>query len=370
MSRLNHCLTGVRVLDVSSYLPGPFASLILADFGADVLKVEPPQGDAMRGLGPRGPDGTPLFHAALNAGKTIRRLDLKSPAGKAEFLALAREADVLLEGFRPGVMQRLGLDHARLQSTNPGLISCSISGYGAQGELARVAGHDGNYLALAGVLHRNGVPPRFFDPPIADMSSGLFAVIAILGALQARQLDGLGCHVDLGIADVAMPLQLFQLAALAGPETVPHPGATYLNGGAAYYNVYATRDSHHVMLGAVEPKFWRAFCDAARRPAWIDRQNDPLPQTALIGDLAAYFASLTRRDCETRFASGDCCVSPVLDLAEAVATPHHADRGLVRHADQGWQALFPARVDNKAPALRPAAVELEVTGWACVSSQA
>src|SRR5689334_16500163 len=146
MSRLNQCLAGVRVLDVSSYLPGPFASLILADFGAEVLKVEAPQGDPMRGLGPRGPDGTPLFHAALNAGKAIRRLDLKSPEGKAEFLALAREADVLLEGFRPGVMQRLGLDHATLRAKNPELIFCSISGYGAQGEQAQVAGHDGNYL--------------------------------------------------------------------------------------------------------------------------------------------------------------------------------------------------------------------------------
>lgn len=370
MSRLNHCLTDVRVLDVSSFLPGPFASLILADFGADVLKVEPPQGDAMRGLGPRGPDGKSLFHAALNAGKTIRRLDLKPPEGKAEFLALAGEADVLLEGFRPGVMQRLRLDDAALRSANPRLIFCSISGYGAHGQLAQVAGHDGNNLALAGVLHRNGVPPRFFDPPIADMTSGLFAAIAILAALQARQRDELACHIDLGIADVAMPLQLFQLAALAGPETVPQPGATYLNGGAAYYHVYASRDAHYVMLGAVEPKFWRAFCQAAGHPAWIDRRDDPLPQTALIGDLAAYFATLTRRDCETRFANGDCCVSPVLDLAEAVATPHHAERGLVRHAAQGWQALFPARVDNKTPALRPAAVESEVTGWACVSSQA
>jgi alpha-methylacyl-CoA racemase len=373
MSRLNRCLAGVRVLDVSAYLPGPFASLLLADFGAEVLKIEPPQGDAMRELGPRGPDGTPLFHAALNAGKTIRRLDLKTPDGKAAFLALARGADVLLEGFRPGVMQRLGLDYATLRAENAGLVFCSINGFGTQGPLAQVAGHDGNYLALAGVMHRNGAPPRFFDPPITDMTSGLFSVIAILGALQARQRDGLGCHIDLGIADVAMPLQAMQLAALDGPGTVPQPETTYLNGGAAYYHVYATRDGGHIMLGAVEPKFWRAFCAAACRPDWIDRQNELLPQTALIRDLTGYFATLSRRGCETRFADADCCVTAVLDLAEAVAAPHHAERGLVRRNECGWQALFPARVDNELPDLRPAAkepaMESEDTGWACASSQ-
>jgi alpha-methylacyl-CoA racemase len=370
MSRLNHSLAGIRVLDVSSYLPGPFASLLLSDFGAEVLKIEPPQGDGMRQLGPRGADGTRLFHGALNAGKTICRLDLKTAGGKAAFLTLAREADVLLEGFRPNVMRRLGLDHATLRATNPGLIFCSISGYGADGPMAQVAGHDGNYLALAGVLHRNGIPPRFFDPPIADMTSGLFAVIAILGALHARQHDGQGCHIDLGIADVAMPLQLFQLAALAGPETVPQPETTYLNGGAAYYRVYETRDARHVILGAVESKFWCAFCEAAGHPDWIPRQIEPLPQTALIGDLAAYFATLTLGDCEMRFESADCCVSAVLGLGEAVATSHHASRGLVRPGPQGWQALFPARIDHEPPALRRAAIESEVMQWACESNQA
>jgi crotonobetainyl-CoA:carnitine CoA-transferase CaiB-like acyl-CoA transferase len=224
MSRLNHCLRGVRVLDLSSYLPGPFASLLLADFGADVLKVEPPRGDGMMQLGPRDADGTPLFHAALNAGKTMCRLDLKSADGRQALLSLATAADVLIEGFRPGVMQRLGLDHATIRETCPRLIYCSLSGYGAEGPMSQMAGHDGNYLALAGVLHRNGVPPRSFDPPIADMTSGLFAVIAILGALEARRRDGLGCHIDLGIADVAMPLQLYQLAAL--DETLPQPEST------------------------------------------------------------------------------------------------------------------------------------------------
>ncbi len=369
MSRLNHCLRGVRVLDLSSYLPGPFAGLLLADFGAEVLKVEPPQGDGMRLLGPRDAEGTPLFHAALNAGKQLCRLDLKSLAGKSALLALAAQADVLIEGFRPGVMQRLGLDYARVHECAPQLIYCSLSGFGADGSLSQTAGHDGNYLALAGVLHRNGVPPRCFDPPIADMTGGLFAVIAILGALEARRRDGLGCHIDLGIADVGMPLQLFQLAAL--DQTVPQPESTYLNGGAAYYRVYTTRDARHVMLGAVEPKFWRAFCDAAARPDWVTRQQEALPQLDLIRDLAAFFGGLTLDECEARFAAADCCISPVLDLAEAVATPHHRERGLVRRTPQGMlQALFPVLIDGEPPSARPSLTEAGELRWGCESSQA
>ncbi len=367
MSRLNHCLRGVRVLDLSSYLPGPFASLLLADFGADVLKVEPPRGDGMLQLGPRDADGIPLFHAALNAGKTICRLDLKSADGKQTLLSLATKADVLIEGFRPGVMQRLGLDHATMRERYPRLIYCSLSGYGAEGPMSQVAGHDGNYLALAGVLHRNGVPPRSFDPPIADMTSGLFAVIAILGALEARRRDGSGCHIDLGIADVAMPLQLFQLAAL--DEVVPQPETTYLNGGAAYYRVYTTSDGRHVMLGAVEPKFWRAFCEIAVQPNWIGRQQERLPQTALTQDLARFFATLSMEDCLARFAQADCCVSAVLDLNEAVDTPHHAQRGLVRRGAEGQlQALFPALIDAEPPALRPPLTETGVMRWGCESN--
>jgi alpha-methylacyl-CoA racemase len=364
VSRLNQCLSGVRVLDLSSYLPGPFASLLLADFGARVVKIEPPAGDGMRQLGPRDGAGTPLFHEALNAGKTIHRLDLKSPDGKAELLALADQADVLIEGSRPGAMARLGLDYPTLRSRNDGLIYCSLSGYGCAGALAQTAGHDGNYLALAGVLHRNGMPPRCFDPPIVDMAGSLFAVIAIMGALAARQRDGVGCHIDLALADVAMPLQLFQLAALGAAGIVPQPESTYLNGGAAYYRVYATRDGRHVMLGAVEPKFWRAFCEAAGRVEWIERQAEPLPQAALIADLASLFASLSLAECEARFTAADCCLSAVLDLAEAVDTPHHVERGVVRRVAQGrLQALFPALVDGMPPAARRPAIEQGVTRW-------
>ncbi len=354
-SRLALFARGVKVLDLSAFLPGPLAALLLADMGADVLKVEPPAGDAMMALGPRGPDGGPLLYETVNAGKTVRRMDLKQPDQRAAFLDLVASHDVLIEGFRPGVMRRLGLHYAALREVNPGLIYCSLSGYGASGPLAQAAGHDANYLAAAGVLHRNGDgKPVFFDPPMADLAGSLFGVIAILGALRARQTDGQGCEVDIALADTAMPLQLFQIAEHGASGAVPQPRSTYLNGGAAYYQVYGTRDGRHIALGAIEAKFWRSFCLAAEQPGWVARQGEALPQTGLIADVAAYIATQTLADCTIRFAAPDCCVSPVLDLGEALASPHHRGRGLVRTAPGGaLQALFPARIDGVAPANRP-----------------
>jgi len=347
-------LSGVKVLDLSNYIPGPFASLMLADMGADVLKVEPPTGDGMQALGPRDANGQPIFYQALNASKSVIRLDLKSDAGLAVLLDHVDRADVLIEGFRPGVMQRLGLGYAVLSARRPELIYCSISGYGPTGPLAEVAAHDGNYLASAGVMDRNGGEvPFFFDPPVADMSGALFAAIAILGALNGRHKTGLGVHIDLGLADALMPLQLLQIADWAANRTVPKPRSYYLNGGAACYQVYPTADARHVMLGAVEPKFWRTFCEAADRYDWLERQAEEMPQAALIADVATFFASMTRAEANTRFGSVDCCYSPVLDLGEALTSEQIIARALVCDG----QALFPAKFDGKSTAPRKPLVE-------------
>ena len=353
-SRLGLFARGVKVLDLSAFLPGPLSSLLLADMGAEVLKIEPPAGDAMMQLGPRDLAGRPIFYEAVNAGKTVRRMDLKQPEVRAEFLRLVADHDVLLEGFRPGVMQRLGLGYAALREVNPGLIYCSLSGYGASGPMAQAAGHDANYLAASGVMHRNARDlPFFYDPPMADVTGSLFGVIAILGALRAREADGLGCEIDIALADTPMPLQLFQVADHGATGAIPQPRTTYLNGGAAYYQVYATRDERHIAVGAVEPKFWSAFCLAAGRPDWVGRQIEPLPQKRLIADVAVFIASLTLAECVARFSGHDSCVSPVLDLGEAVASPQNQERGLVRRAPDGaLQALFPARVDGRSPGSR------------------
>ena len=307
----------------------------------------------MQTLGPRDRQGGPLFYHTLNAGKSVIRLDLKAEDGKARFLELAREADVLIEGFRPGVMTRLGLDYDRLSAVNPGLIWCAISGYGAD-PAAQKAGHDANYLAEAGVLDRNGQDgPVIFDPPVADVSGSVFAALAIAGALNGRHRTGRGAMIDLALADVIMPLQMLQIADLGENGAIPARGGTYLNGGAAYYNTYRTRDGADVVVGAVEPKFWATFARAAGHPEWIDRQDEPIPQTALISDVAARIAELTLAECETLFADDNCCFSPVMDLAQAMSAPRIARRGLVREGGGTVQALFPAHVDGAPPATRP-----------------
>ena len=355
MSKLNRFLTGLKVLDLTQYLPGPMAGLILADMGAEVIKIEPPAGDEMRRLGPRDAQGNPVFFAAINAGKSTRRMDLKDASIREQFVSLVRDADVLIEGFRPGVMRRLGIGWETLREINPKLVYCSMSGYGQEGPLASIAGHDGNYLAMAGVLARNGdTAPVFFDPPVADTSGALFAVIAILGALQARRAGGGGCHIDLALADIAMPLQLFQVADFGANGTVPGRRETYLNGGTAYYQIYRTADGRHVMLGAVEPKFWATFCGAAGRMEWIARHDEGVPQHDLIRELGSFFATLTFDQCLKRFAGPDCMLSPVLELDEALQTDHVRARGLVRRTANGdLQALFPAQVDGESPAGRP-----------------
>lgn len=357
MSALNAWLAGVRVLDLSQYLPGPLATLLLADFGAEVLKIEPPRGDDMRNLGPRDNTGRAIFYESVNAGKSVRSMDLKQPGPREDFLRLVDAADVLLESFRPGVMARLGLDYAVLSVRNPRLVFCSLSGYGSGGPLEQAAGHDANYLAQAGVLHRNGNDaPVFFDPPVADTTGSLFAVIAILGALRGRDRTGRGCVIDIGLADVPLPLQTFQVADYGARGCSPARNETYLNGGAACYRVYATRDDRHIVLGAIEEKFWRSFCERAQRPDWVARHTEPMPQQYLIAEVAAFFAGLTNAECVARFTGADCCFTPVLTVGEAMESAHIRGRGLVRRNDAGdLQALFPARVDGEAPAPRPPA---------------
>jgi crotonobetainyl-CoA:carnitine CoA-transferase CaiB-like acyl-CoA transferase len=356
MSRLNEFLQGTRVLDLSRHLPGPLATLFLADMGAEVLKVEPPGGDELRDMGPRDTEQRPVYFEAVNAGKTTRRMDLKHPAARREFLELVSTTDVLVESFRPGVMARLELAYDTLRARNSRLIYCSLNGFGLVGPLAQAAAHDINYLALAGALfHNHGGGMPFFDPPVADCAGALFAALAIVGALQARERDGKGCQIDLALADAVMPLQACHVASLAATGLAPRPAEGLLNGGAACYRVYETADGRLVSLGALEPKFWRAFCAAAGRPEWEGQHRNPLPQTQLIAEVSALFRGLTLKQCEERFANADCCLAPVLDLAEAMQSPHVLLRGIVHRTSSGTlQPLFPALVDGHPPQARPA----------------
>jgi crotonobetainyl-CoA:carnitine CoA-transferase CaiB-like acyl-CoA transferase len=354
VSRLNRWLDGVRVLDLTRYRPGPFAAMLLADMGAEVLKIEGPDGDDMQHLGPRDAAGQPIFYPALNGGKKVRRMDLKDGAARNEFLRLAARADVVFESFRPGVMKRLGVGYDTLSRANPRIIYCALSGYGANGPLAMAAGHDANYLALTGILFRNARGTgAYFDPPVADDAGALFAVIAILGALRERERTGRGCEIDMGLADAAWPLQSFQVADFGERGYSPGPEETYLNDGAAWYRAYRTRDGRLVALGSAGGVFWERFCRAAARPEWIARERDPLPQRSLIDELERFFATLSLAECVARFVPADCCFSPVLTLAEGIESEQCRARGLVRRAPSGaLQALFPARVDGEPPASR------------------
>lgn len=362
MAILGNFLKGIRVVDLSRHLPGPYATLLLADMGAEVIKIEPPSGDELRQIGPRAASGRSAYFEAVNAGKKTFRLNLREPGEREVLLRLVESADILIESFRPGVMARLGVGPEVLRPRNPKLIFCSLSGFGAEGPLVQRAGHDLNYLALAGLLAANGSVDRPipYAPPIADMAGGLFTVIAVLGALACRARTGEGATLDLSLADAAMPLQLFELARLSIDGHAPKRECEMFNGGVAFYRVYRTGDEKFVTLGAVEPKFWRRFCEAAGRLDWIERHTEALPQNELIGELSAYFASMTVVEAQERFEPVDCCFAPVLDLGEAIDSPHHAARKLVRKGPDGiLQALFPALVDGMPPDLRAPLVETE-----------
>ncbi|MGZ5248588.1 MAG: CaiB/BaiF CoA transferase family protein [Caldimonas sp.] len=367
-SRLQGFLAGTRVLDLSRHLPGPLATLLLADMGAEVTKVESPDGDELRAIGPRGADGRPLFFDAINAGKRSVRLDLKSDTGKAALRALVAETDVLVESFRPGVMARLGFSAEALCAAHPRLVYVAMSGYGQDGPLRDTAGHDANYLAANGILGSSGAAGRmtYPFPPMADCTASMFAVSSILGALVARGRDGLGCTIDLALADVMMPFQIFSLAALGATGHVPAPEAELLNGGWACYRPYQTRDGRDVTLGAVEPRFWNAFCRTAGRPDWIARHDEPLPQHGLIAELAAHFAALSLDECVARYAGADCCFMPVLDLRQAVDSEYMRSRGLVRRhpAMAIFEAAYPVRVDGARPAFRTPLREEDPAGAA------
>lgn len=350
-------LQGVRVLDLSRHLPGPLATLMLADMGAEVLKVEPPGGDELRTIGPIGPHGRSVYFDAVNAGKHALRLDLRSDAGRTELLALAERSDVVVESFRPGVLDKLSAGFATMRARNPRLVCCALNGFGVRGPLSAKAAHDINYLALAGTL--NGAGPRerpmFFFPPVADCAGAMLAVSAILGALLRRMRTGEGCEIDLALADAVMPLQLFELAELSASGRTHDREGSLMNGGSACYRIYRLADGRFVSLGAVEHKFWQRFCEAAGRPDWIARQHEPAPQQALIGEVEALFSGLSFEEAIARFEPADCCFAPVLTLEEAVSSPHHAQRGLIRQGPDGQlQALFPALVDGKTRRPRPA----------------
>jgi len=359
MSHLS--LKGVCVLDLTRLLPGPYASWVLANLGATVIKIEQPRtGDPLRHLPAFSVDGKSALFDLVNRGKKSMALNLKHAKGRAVLLKLARSADVLLEGFRPGVMKRLGLDYQALKSINPGLVYASLSGYGQTGPYAHRAGHDLNYIALGGLLGITGPqdgPPAVPGVPIADLVGGLWMALGVLAALLERKRTGDGQYLDISMLDGVASLLLIPLADWLTSGHVPQQGKTLLSGRQACYNVYETADGEYVTLAALEQKFWHIFCIAVEREDWLQRQND-VDQPSLIAELADLFHAQPRSHWTALFAEHDCCCEPVLDLDKVFSHPQAVHRALL-HEEQLATPLGPRGiVHTPAPQLGEHTLEL------------
>ncbi len=332
-------LTGVRVLDLASVGPAARASAILADYGADVVKVGPVPRDASRHI-------VPAHHAYSGQRRTRRvRIDLKADEGRAAFLDLVGEADVVIESFRPGVLARLGLGYATLSDRAPRIIVCSTSGYGQTGPRAQVAGHDLNYQALAGALwsaERAGTDkPGLPGATFADSAGGgLHAVIAILAALLRRQITGVGEHLDVSIAEGVLHLTSLAVDEHLATGAEPGPGHDILSGRYACYATYQCADGGWIAVGAIEPVFYANLCRGLGCAEWIDRQLDDTAQPAIRAAFTAAFASRPRHEWLAELEHADTCVAPVNDFAAVVADPQFVARGVVVEADHPVHGRF------------------------------
>lgn len=322
-------LAGVTVLDLSSVGPATRCSRILADYGATVVKVAAP---------PR--PGSVLFELAFHAysghrGMQRVQIDVRSDAGREAFLRLAEAADVVLESFRPGVVDRLGVGYEAVRAVNPHVVYCSTSGYGQTGPAAQRAGHDVNYLATGGFLHTNG--PTLPGATVADIAAGgMHAAVAILAAL----VEGEGAYLDVAVADgVAWMLSLYIDEYLATGE-IPGPGHNILTGRYACYGIYGTADGRWVAVGAIEPVFWANLCRALGLVRWIEHQTEDASQDAIRADLAATFATRDRDEWTALLADADTCVTPVNDITEVVTDPQFVARGAVVEAKHPVHGTF------------------------------
>lgn len=323
----NPLLAGLKVLDVSRLLPGPFCSLYLAQLGAEVVKIEEPNGgDYVRALSPE------LF-AQVNRGKQSVTLDLRQPQGAEIFRRLAAGADVVLESFRPGVMDKLGCGYEALKAINPRLVYAALTGYGQNGPYRDRAGHDMNYCAYAGALDQIGDArgPALSNTQIADLAGGaLTCALGILAAVHGARSSGRGCFVDSAMLDGTLALQVAAMATLRALGRTQPRGADMLTGALPNYSLYECADGKWFALGALEPKFWAAFCAAAGVPELGRGVPAPGREAAVVRErLAALFRTRTRDDWEALLAPADACTGGIYTLEEALANEQVRARGLV-----------------------------------------
>jgi crotonobetainyl-CoA:carnitine CoA-transferase CaiB-like acyl-CoA transferase len=344
-------LEGLKVLDLSRLAPGPFCSMLLGDLGADVLLVEAPP-DQLPGRGLAG--GSPARAQAQGVGATVRPasgpaynalgrnkrsivLNLRSDEGRAVFMDLAKDADVVLEGFRPGVVKRLGVDYEAVSAINPRVVYCSLSGFGQTGPYSQLVGHDINYISVAGALGLIGwpdTPPAIPMNLLADFAGGgLHAAFAILAAIIARERSGRGQYVDIAMSDGVLYLLASAISGYFQSGNVPTRGATMLNGAAAHYNVYECADGKWISIGSLEPHFWANLCRVMGREDFLPHQNDRDMRAEISDHFRRTFRTKTRDEWFEIMKQTDICVAPVYALDEALNDPQNLARGMVIEVD-------------------------------------
>ena len=326
-------LSGTRVLDLSLQLPGPFCTMMMADYGADVIKVDEPEPRVRNPFSAEEP-GTGSVERYLNRGKKSLTLNLKSDEGKGIFRELTASADVVVEGFRPGVVRRLGVDHETLSAANPRLVYCSISGYGQTGPMRDVAGHDINYISYAGVLGacgRKGEPPTLPPVQIGDLFGGaMMALSGILMALLERERTGKGRVVDVSMTDGSLAMLALVAPPVLAGEMAAERGNMVLTGMFPCYEAYRCADGEYVSVGPLEAWFWKGFVEVLGRPDLADGQYALGEEGARVkAELSKAFAGKTRDAWVRAFEGKDVCLSPVLSVTEALSHPNTLARKMV-----------------------------------------
>jgi alpha-methylacyl-CoA racemase len=327
-SSVNAPLANIQILDLTRLLPGPACTRLLSEMGANVIKIEPPEGDYANRLGlpldAPAEQIAPLY-SIVNRGKRIERIDLKSASGKVRLLSLIDTSDALIEGFRPGVMARLGLGYESLRARKPSLVYCAISGYGSRGVWSQRSGHDINYLAMSGVLDQigeRGRPPSISNWQIADLAGGaMAATMRICAALVQSKTTGSGAFIDVSMTHEVARLNIIAQHGLALGELKPR-GEDWLTGGWPCYGVYATSDQRFLAVGALEEKFWHVLCDAISKPHLKSLgQSEGIAAMRVRKELADHFSTQPLAHWSDFFEPLDCCVTPVLTLTEAHSHP-------------------------------------------------
>lgn len=354
-------LAGIKIIDFSKWLPGQYCSMVLGDFGAEIIKVEDICGDGTRSFFPQKEAGMSYWHLALNRNKKGLAIDLRTREGKDIVHKLISEADVLIEGFRPGFMEKLGFAYEQVAQENPKLVYCSLTGFGQTGKYKHKPAHDLNVIGLSGMTYLDAEQggATVSDIQFSAMGGAFNGVSGILLALFARERTGLGQHVDIGLFNAALSEETTIISSLWGSE---EQGVRPFGRLAHYYNIYKTKDGRYLSAGVIEPKFWRRMCELIKREDIIERQMDFAHEDELCNILAEAFAQKTQKEWLDLIGSEEFCLTPICSLQEALAgdlvaesnmlTEREEDIGRVRYVENPIKmSATPAAIDRRAPRL-------------------